>query len=91
MNVEKNAKNLSDENAFESLEIDTLFYEFEPKYHFVQGDNFAEAINQFATANKIDLIIIIPKKHGLFESVFHKSRTKELAFHSSTSLMVVHA
>ncbi|MCU0321134.1 MAG: universal stress protein [Chitinophagaceae bacterium] len=47
-------------------------------------------INEFADANSTDIVIVIPQKHGLFESIFTKSHTKQLAFHSHIPIMVVH-
>jgi hypothetical protein len=38
----------------------------------------------------VDLIITIPKKMGWFDSLFRRSHTKMLAFHSHVPLMVVH-
>ncbi len=78
------------DEQFESLLLDTLFQGYSPKYHFIHDTHFAEAINRFADENAIDLIITIPKKHGLFEGLFRKSYTKALAFHSHVPLMVIH-
>jgi nucleotide-binding universal stress UspA family protein len=78
------------EEQFESLLLDTLFQGYAPEYHFIHDTHFAEAINHFADQNAIDLIITIPKKHGLFEGLFRKSHTKSLAFHSHVPLMVIH-
>jgi nucleotide-binding universal stress UspA family protein len=75
---------------FESLLLQTLFEGYQPEYHFIHDTHFAEAINHFADTNAIDLIITIPKKHGLFEGLFRKSHTKSLAFHSHVPLMVIH-
>jgi nucleotide-binding universal stress UspA family protein len=78
------------DEQFESLLLDTLFQGYHPQYHFIHDTHFAEAINNFADQNNIDLIITIPKKHGLFEGLFKKSHTKSLAFHSHVPLMVIH-
>jgi nucleotide-binding universal stress UspA family protein len=77
-------------DQFESLLLDNLFQGYNPEYHFIHDTHFAEAINNFADSNSIDLIITIPKKHGLFEGLFKKSHTKSLAFHSHVPLMVIH-
>ncbi len=79
-----------DDNTFESSEMDKLFEGFEPKYHFIHSDDFVEGINDFVFDEQIDLVIIVPKKHGLFESIFKTSHTKHLAFHSDIPLMEVH-
>ncbi len=75
---------------FESVEMNTLFADYKPQYCFVQNANFINGVNDFVDANETDILIIIPKKHGLFESLFSKSHTKMLAFHSHVPLLVVH-
>jgi nucleotide-binding universal stress UspA family protein len=83
-------KQTKPDEAFESLLLDTLFQGYAPQYHFIHDTHFTEAINHFADNNAIDLIVTIPKKHGLFEGLFRKSHTKSLAFHSHLPLMVIH-
>lgn len=77
------------ENSENSL-LETLFSGYGPQFHFIHDTHFTEAINHFADEHAIDLIITIPKKHGLFEGLFKKSHTKSLAFHSHVPLMVIH-
>ncbi len=83
-------KQTKPDEAFESLLLDTLFQGYDPEYHFIHDTHFTEAINHFSDNNAIDLIITIPKKHGLFDGLFKKSHTKSLAFHSHLPLMVIH-
>jgi nucleotide-binding universal stress UspA family protein len=67
-----------------------LFNGYNPQYHFIKGETFTDAINQFAVENKTDLIIVVPKKHNLFESIFKRSHTKALAFHSHIPIITIH-
>ncbi|MEI6087061.1 MAG: universal stress protein [Bacteroidota bacterium] len=76
--------------SFESMVLDSLLKTNNPQYHFVENESFTDGINQFADNNNIDLVITIPKKHGFFDSIFKKSHTKRLAFHSHLPLMVMH-
>lgn len=80
------------ETSFEKEKniFDSLFGDYHPQYHFLQGESFTDAINKFAVENKSDLIIAIPKKHGLFENIFSRSHTKALAFHSHIPIMTIH-
>ncbi len=76
--------------SFETMVLDGLLKGNSPQYHFVENESFTSGINLFADDNKIDLIITMPKKHGFFDSIFKKSHTKRLAFHSHLPLMVMH-
>lgn len=90
LNIDHANKHFTPDTPFESLMLDTLLYGYNPEYHFTDNEDFIEGINSFATNNNIDLIITIPKKHNLFNRLFHRSHTKQLAFHSHIPLMVIH-
>jgi nucleotide-binding universal stress UspA family protein len=90
LHVEKNDKDYSNETVFESVALETLLGQFNPAYHFMNNNNFAEAVNSFAEENDISIVAVLPKKHHLLDSLLHKSHTKILAFHSHIPLLVVH-
>jgi nucleotide-binding universal stress UspA family protein len=70
--------------------LDNLLKGYNPEYHFINSDNFADSINEFTVVNMVDMIITIPKKHGFFDNIFRKSHTKQLAFHTHVPLMCIH-
>ncbi len=90
LHVEKNEGDFSSDTVFESVALETLLGDFNPQYHFINNKNFTDAVNQFSVENKIDLAIVLPKKHNLLDSLLHKSHTKSLAFHSTIPLMAIH-
>ena len=79
------------QNSEERFLFEELFEGYNLSFHFIYSLNFAEGINDFTDENNIDIVVIIPKKYSLLESLFVKSHTKELAFHSHTPIMVVHS
>ncbi len=90
LHVDNSSKERLPDIKFESLMLDTLFAGNHPEYHFADKGDFTERINEFVVEKEIDLIITIPKKHGLFDNIFKRSHTKMLAFHSHVPLMVIH-
>ncbi|MEO8710734.1 MAG: universal stress protein [Parafilimonas sp.] len=90
LHVETNANETENSFSNEKQIFDSLFSIYNPQYHFLKGENFIDVINRFAVENKSDLIIAIPKKHGLFEGIFSRSHTKALAFHSHIPIMTIH-
>ncbi|WP_207492285.1 universal stress protein [Aridibaculum aurantiacum] len=90
LHVENNNKHFDDKAEVESLKLQSLLHEFDPQFHFIEHEDFVEGINEFVDTHKIDLLITIPKKHGLFEGLFRRSHTKQLAFHSHVPLMCIH-
>lgn len=67
-----------------------MFNDFNPEFYFIGMNDFHEAIEQFSKDHKIDLIIIIPKNHSFFNSLFSSSNTKKLAYSSSVPLLAAH-
>ncbi len=90
LNINYKQNSFDPEIPFQSKMLDELFHSITPEYHFVDTEDFIEGIHQFVIENKIDLLITIPKKHGLLEQLFHRSHTKQIAFHTHVPLMIVH-
>ncbi len=83
--------NKEPENADLQKELLTgIFKEYQPEFFFAQNADFAEGINDFVTDHQINLVITIPKKHGLFDRLFKRSHTKHLAFHTHIPIMCIH-
>jgi len=89
LHVNTPSKNIID-HSFENMILHRMIKDFSPTYHFIENESFTAGINLFSEKNHIDLIITMPKKHGFFDSLFKKSHTKKLAFHSHLPLMVMH-
>jgi len=80
----------TDVNPEECKALDNLLLGYSPEFNFIHDNHFTDAINDFAYEKNVDMIVTIPKKHGFFEGLFHKSHTKQLAFHSHIPIMVLH-
>lgn len=70
--------------------LNSLLKGYDPQYFFVNNISFIDGINDFVDSKHVDLLVTIPKKHGWLETLFKRSHTKLLAFHSHVPLMVVH-
>jgi nucleotide-binding universal stress UspA family protein len=76
--------------VFQSGMLQEILEKVKPVYHFITNKNTDEGIIDFAEKNSIDLLIVLPKRHGLFESLVHKSHTKQLVLHSHVPVMALH-
>jgi len=91
LNVDTNNQHESLEDIdFESMEVSTLFQHLNPEYHFTKNENFVDGVNKFIDFRGIDLVIAVPKKHSFIQSLFHKSHSNMLAFHSHVPVLMVH-
>lgn len=88
--VDHNDRNKPNGFEYEHMMIETFLEKYKPIVKMVDNPDFINGINQFVEENEIDLVIVVPKKHGLFESLFKRSHTKMLAFHARVPLMVIH-
>lgn len=61
-----------------------------PQYHFLAHKNIDDGILDFIEKNKIDLLVIIPKMHGIIGALLHKSHSKQLVLHSHVPVMAIH-
>lgn len=64
--------------------------ELHPNYCSIENENMVEGINQYLKAENIDWLVVIPKKYGFLENLFHKSRTKILAQGSNVPVLAFH-
>ncbi|HKR06176.1 MAG TPA: universal stress protein [Bacteroidia bacterium] len=53
------------------------------------GNEIEEGINKFIDEKKIDILIMIPRRHNLFQRLFKGSLTKKMAFHSKIPLLAI--
>ncbi|MBV7528461.1 universal stress protein [Chitinophaga sp. sic0106] len=90
INIDHQSRHFTTDTPFETLMLDTLLEGYSPVYHFIDNPNVVDGIVTFAEANHADLLLTIPKKHGLFESIFKRSSTSKLAFKTHIPLLTIH-
>lgn len=76
--------------VFESGVLEEMLEPVKPHYHFISNQNTDEGIINFTEKNDIDLLVVLPKRHGLLNKLTHKSHTKQLVLHSHVPVMSLH-
>lgn len=89
LNVDYKDKHFTPETPHESVMLHTMLEALAPEYHFIDDADIGNGINKFAEQNNLDMIIIIPKKHSLLESIFHQSSSKKIIFESHIPIMCI--
>jgi hypothetical protein len=69
--------------------LQNLLGDFNPQFYFVEKANVEEGVYQFVEENHPDLLVVIPRKHGLFESIFHKSESKQFILHPHIPVLAI--
>lgn len=64
--------------------------ELDTEYHIIYESHIVQAIGQFVEDHQVDLLVVRPRKHGIWYNLFHKSYTRELANLNLIPVMALH-
>jgi nucleotide-binding universal stress UspA family protein len=81
-----------DENQKQNKrKLSSFLKNIEHKYYTLSSSNFEEGLNCFIQSRgNIDMICIIGRHYGFFQRLFFKPKVRELSFHSTIPLFVIH-
>lgn len=74
----------------ESTVVQNLFQDLQPTYDLLAGENDDRTIIEFAEKNKIDLLIVLPKRHGFVDKLLHHSHTSQFVLYSGVPILALH-
>lgn len=74
----------------ESGLVQEMLQPLKPEYHIITSEYTDQAIMNFAEKNKIDLLIVLPKRHDLLDKLIHKSHSKQMILYCHVPVMVLH-
>lgn len=80
--------NLKEENMRDVY--DEVFSEIDPQYYTVENKSVIKGLAEFIQQYLIDILIVIPRKHGLWYNLLNKSYTKQLALLNNQPVMAIH-
>ena len=61
-----------------------------PEFHFLTHKDASRSLMDFAVEHKLDLLIVLPKRYNLLETLTHKSHTKQLVLKAQVPVMALH-
>ena len=67
-----------------------LYKDNDVSFFNIDGDHVEQTIIDFVENQKVDMLVMLKHKRGFFESLFHRSLTKKMAYHTKVPLMVYH-
>lgn len=95
-NAELHILNTGRKNSFsasmisESGWLQEMFADLKPQYHYISAKDTDTGIIEFCAKHQINLLVVLPKRHGFLEKLVHKSHTKDLVLHSHVPVMAIH-
>lgn len=90
LNIDFHNRNYRPNTQSEINQLDSLFENIKHSFHFIENENVEDAIDDYVEKENMDMLIMIPRKYSFFESLFHKSKTKEMLFHSHVPILALH-
>jgi hypothetical protein len=83
--VEEDPRKIRNQNFIESNLLD-----LKHEMVILTEDDSHGALQKYFTNHIPDLVVLYPRKQNFIQSLFHKSMTKSMAFHSNAPLMIIH-
>jgi nucleotide-binding universal stress UspA family protein len=90
VNVYDEDKEPTLEKAISGLTVENTLSHVPHKTFFVHNDDASEGLEDYLEKHKPDLLIVVPKKHNLFEKMFRESMTRHLAYHAHIPVLALH-
>lgn len=83
---------ITDRRAIVGLQqkIEDQYGQIKIEVDHLSGTNFQETLQEYITANNIDLLAMITRKRGALEGLFNKSITKEMAYHATIPMLCLY-
>ncbi len=89
VNIRKEGEELDLEKGAARVNLHSLFKGKRFMVSNIENKNIVEGINNFGKDYDIDLLVMLARKHGFFESIFRKSITKEIAMMGELPLIII--
>lgn len=78
------------ESASDHNSIENSLRGVEHSFHYLQDESVIDGINAFVSERKMDMVVMIPRKHSVFRNLFVEPNTKRMAFHALVPVLTLH-
>jgi nucleotide-binding universal stress UspA family protein len=72
------------------MKLQEMFSKYQTEFHFPVKRDFFSTLDEFIVAEKIDLVVTIPRHKSNLTSLFKTTHTKRLAYHSHIPILAIH-
>lgn len=76
--------------AIAGIKLEHALEDVNHTFWFAKNENVVNGINDFVREKKMDMVVMIPRKHSLLKSIFNEPETKRIAFHTKVPLLALH-
>lgn len=89
VNVPSAAENILEFGGAEQTALSQFFMGINHGYYSLDGEYKEDELIRFAESNDIHLLVMIKRKRGFWENLFHHSLTKSMVFHSDLPIFIL--
>lgn len=90
LHVQSEDRKVTDsETAYATRWLHDHLGELNPKYHFLLSDKIEKGINDFAKNNKLEMLIVTPKKHSFLTKILKTSKSKNIVLQAQVPVLSV--
>ncbi len=90
LNIDFENRNFSPEEVHESFLLDDMLEGMKANYHSIEAEDISTGINWFADKEKLDWVVVVPKKHTLVQKIFSRSQSNQLIYHTHVPVLCIH-
>ncbi len=76
-------------NLVESFKVDKFLASTPHRFETVKSDSVTQGLFRFVADNHLDMLVMMPRRHGLFERIFSSSQTQKVAMAIQVPLLAV--
>ncbi|HWY11308.1 MAG TPA: universal stress protein [Bacteroidia bacterium] len=74
----------------EFINLEDSLGDVDHSLHYLREESIVDGINDFVSERKMDMVVMIPRKHSFLKRVFQEPNTKRMAFHTNVPLLALH-
>lgn len=76
--------------AVEGIKLEQLLKAQNHSFHSAVNPDVVKGINEFIEEKHMDMVVMVPRYHNFFSTLFKKRNTKNMAFHAKAPLLTIH-
>lgn len=79
------------EETIAAYKLDRSLKNVHHTFFYLHRENVVQGINEFISDYKMDMVVMIPRRHSFFSRLLAEPHTKQMAFHAKVPLLALEA
>ena len=89
-NIHKAGESVNFEKSHNGKLLSKLLKKTRHTYQHITSDSLIDTIYDFIGSSHLDMLVVMPRKHGLLDSLFHKSTSRNLSMKVKVPMLSIH-